>query len=72
MIPWRGESVTQLRPAKTAEQIEILFWVDTPGNPRYIVLDGGPDHLTDPMQLSPNYFDHLLTLASKTLQTGPY
>jgi len=29
--------------AKTAEQIEVLFAVKTPGEPRNTVLDGGPD-----------------------------
>jgi len=28
---------------KTAERIEILHWVETLGDPRNIVLDGGPD-----------------------------
>jgi len=34
---------TRLHCAITAEQIEILFGVNTLGVPRNIVLDGGPD-----------------------------
>jgi len=33
----------QLHCAKTAEQIKMLFGVNTPWNPRNIVLDVGPD-----------------------------
>jgi len=35
----RGSS--QLRCAKTAEQIKMLFGVNTPGGPWNVVLDGG-------------------------------
>jgi len=35
-------SVTRLRPAQTAERIDVLFRVDTPGGPRNTVLDGVP------------------------------
>jgi len=34
---------TRLHCAKMAEQIKILFMVNTPGGPSNIVLDGGPD-----------------------------
>jgi len=34
---------TRLHCAKTAEQIKILFGVNTLGGPRNIVLDGGSD-----------------------------
>jgi len=37
---------TRLLCAKTAEQIKILFRVDTLGGPRNIVLDGGLDPST--------------------------
>jgi len=36
-------SVTLLRPAKTAERIDVLVEVETVGDPRNIVLNGGPD-----------------------------
>jgi len=45
MFPWRDVSgslcVTRLRPAKTAERTSVLFWVETLGGSRNIVLDGG-------------------------------
>jgi len=54
---------TRLHCAKTAEQIKILFVVNTLGGPRNIALDGAPDpprREGDSMQPSPNYFGHLL------------
>jgi len=36
-------SVTRLCCAQTAERIEVLFGTETPGDPRYSVLDGGSD-----------------------------
>jgi len=36
---------TRLHCAKKSEQIKMLFGVSTPGGPRNIVLDGGPDLL---------------------------
>jgi len=48
--------------AKMAEWIDILFGVETPGDPRNIVLDGGPHppwHDMSSMQILPNYFEHL-------------
>jgi len=33
-------SVTRAGCANTAERIDVLFGVDTPGNPRNIALDG--------------------------------
>jgi len=51
---------TRLHCAITAEQIKVLFGVNTFGGPRNIVLNGGPDPSQrgegDSMQLSPNYF----------------
>jgi len=41
----RGSS--RLHRAKTAEQIKMLFGVNTPGGPRDIVLDVGPDPPTE-------------------------
>jgi len=38
-----SQSVMCLHPVKTAEQIEVLFWLETFGGPRNIVLDGGPN-----------------------------
>jgi len=38
---------TRLHCAKTAEWIKMLFWVNTFGSPRDIVLHGGPDPPTD-------------------------
>jgi len=35
-----GMSVNQC--AKMAERIEVLFGVETPGKPRHIILDEGP------------------------------
>jgi len=34
--------VMQAGCAKTAEQIDVLFEVETPGDPIHIILDGGP------------------------------
>jgi len=34
--------VTRLRLAETAERIDVLFGFEIPGDPRNIVLDGGP------------------------------
>jgi len=36
-------SVTRLHCAKTAERIEVLFGIETYGDPGHIVLDGGAD-----------------------------
>jgi len=44
---------------KTAERIDILFVMETPRDPRNIVLDG--DH-GDSMRPLPNYFGQLLSL----------
>jgi len=35
--------VTRLSCAKTAERLEILFGVETLGDPRHVVLDADPD-----------------------------
>jgi len=40
-------SVTRLRPANMAEQIEVLFGMEALGGARNIVLDGGPDPSTE-------------------------
>jgi len=32
--------------AKSAERIDVLFWMETPGNPRNIVYMGVPDSIT--------------------------
>jgi len=63
--------VTRLNSAllyKMAEQIKMLFGVNTPGGPRNIVLDGGPDppQRGDSMQPSPNYFSLLLLVIPYT------
>jgi len=50
---------TRLHCAKMAEQIKILFGVNTLGGPRNIVLDGHPDPPKakgDSMQPLPDYF----------------
>jgi len=61
-------SVTRLWCAETAERIEILFGVKTPGSPGNSLLDGGPDpprrgeekvHLMQPLS---NYFGLLLLI----------
>jgi len=64
MIPGVSLSVTWFCCAKAAEWIDVLLRVKTLGDPKHIVLDGGPNHprrgegdLTRP---SPNYFGHLL------------
>jgi len=36
------QSVTRAGCAKTAERIDVLFWVETPRDPRNDVLDEGP------------------------------
>jgi len=38
-----GLSVTRLRPAKTANGIEVLFGLETFASQTNMVLDGGPD-----------------------------
>jgi len=43
MILKRGVSVTRLRCARTAKLIEVAFAVEILGDPRNIVLDGGPE-----------------------------
>jgi len=47
-------------PCKTAERIEVLFGLETLGDPWYIVLDGGPDSRRPgggrSMRSLPNYF----------------
>jgi len=40
-------SVTRVGCAKTAEQIDVLFEVETSVSPRNIALDGIPDFPTD-------------------------
>lgn len=35
----------QLHFAKMAERIDVVFGLETPGDPRYIVLDGVPGSL---------------------------
>jgi len=56
-------------PCKIAEQTDVLFGVETPADPRNIVLDEGP-HLPrlgggGSMRPFPNYFGHLLTFTVK-------
>jgi len=52
-------------PAKMAEQIEVLFAVETPGGPGNILLDVDPDplvergRLRDSIRPLPNYFGSL-------------
>jgi len=41
-----SHSLTRLHCAKMAEQIKMLFGVNTPGSPCNIVLDGGHDPTT--------------------------
>jgi len=61
-------SVTCLRPAKTAERIDVLLGMKTTGGPRNIVLDWDLNIPTkrglrrgDAMQSLTNYLDLLLT-----------
>jgi len=60
---------TRLHCAKTAEQIKILFGMNTLGAPKNIVSDGGPDppqqgegelYVIHSMQPLPDYFELLL------------
>lgn len=59
IILWRGasvsQSITHLYPADTAEQIEVLFELETPLSPKNDVLVP-----RDSMQPLPYYFDNLL------------
>jgi len=69
MIPWRGrmsviQSVTRAGSAKTAERIDVLFGVETPGNPPN--KHGQALGLMRPL---PNYFGHLLGLARVSVPT---
>jgi len=63
-----SRGTTRFHRAKTAEQIKILFAVNTPWGPRNIVLDGRPDPPQradgNSMQLSPNHFGLLMSFCS--------
>jgi len=63
--------ITRLRCAKTAERIDVLFGVETPGDRKSIKLDGGY-HLPrqyegGSMRPLTNYFGHLL---KETVELG--
>jgi len=67
MIPLGGVfvilSIVCLRCAKTADRIEVLFGVETHGDPRHIILDGSLDAQIvrrGLMQSLPNYVGLLL------------
>jgi len=68
--PWCiSQAVTCLRHAKTAQGIDALFEVETFGDQRNIVLDGGLDPFTErgdgSMRLLHSYFGHLLKSLKK-------
>jgi len=64
----RGSS--QLHCAKTAEQIKMLFGVNTPGGPWNIVFHGGPDSFTDGKEdLLLNFGTSLISLERLKLET---
>jgi len=58
------QSVTRTGCAKMAERIDVLFGVETPGDPRNTVLDGGHHPSLRvrgcSMRPLPNYFGHVL------------
>jgi len=53
--------------AEMAEWIDVLFGMNIPGDPRNVVLDGGPyphnEGEGSSMQLLPDYFCHVFTCA---------
>jgi len=56
----------KVQKPKTAERIDVLFGVETPGDRRNIVLDGSPPPLTA-MRPLPNYFGRLSLLVQRYL-----
>jgi len=77
IFPWRSEfvslSIARLCPAKTANPIEILFWVNALGE--NVVLNGVPIPPQrgegDSMRPSPSYIDQLL-FSRQTSQLSCY